>query len=88
MDHPGLFTELEGWSDEEAREEFRRDITEFHVTRGEWDQDEHDDYEDLIVKFLAARPDGMAFNAEGRGCIFLEVSRPMDSWEGSLEVPE
>ena len=69
MDHLGLFTELEGWSDEEAREEFRCDIAEFHVTRGEWGQDEHDDYGDLIVKFLAAQSDGVAFNAEGRECV-------------------
>ena len=52
-----------------------------------WDQDEDDDYGDLILKLLAARPDGIAFNAEGRQCVFLELTCPMDSWEGSPDEP-
>ena len=73
MDHLGLFTELDGWSDPKARDEFKRDIADYHLTRGLWDYDENDDYEDLILKFLAARPDGIAFNAEGRECVFLDL---------------
>ena len=60
-------------------------MADYHINRGEWDRDDDDDYGDLIVKFLAAQPDGMAFNAEGRECVFLEFTRQMDSWEGSLE---
>ena len=71
MDRLSLFTELDGWSDPEARNEIRRDIADHHLSRGVWDLDKNDDYEDLILKFLAARPDGIAFNAEGRDCVFL-----------------
>ena len=52
-----------------------------------WDHNENNDYGDLILKFLVARPDGIAFNAEGRECVFLEFKRPMDSWEDSPEEP-
>ena len=79
MDHLGLFTELKGWSDKEAREEPRRDIAEFHEKRGAWTQDEQEDYGDFIEKFLAARPDGVAFNAQGRECALLQFIRLMDS---------
>lgn len=33
-----------------------------------------------IITFLAGRPDGVAFNIA-----FLELTRPVDSWEGSPE---
>ena len=86
MDHLVLFTELEGWSDKEAHNEFRRDIAEFQISRGIWDQDDEDDHNDLILKFLAARPDRVAFNAENRQCVFQEFTRPMYSWEGSHDA--
>ena len=90
MDNLGLFTELEGWSNKEAREEFRRDIPDFenHPRRGAWTQNEHEDYGDSIQKSLAARQDGVAFNTEGREYALLEFTQPMDSWEDSPEVPE
>ena len=32
-----------------------------------------------ILTFFACRPDGVAFNAKDKECIFLEFTRPMDS---------
>ena len=37
-----------------------------------------------IDSFLAARPDGIAFNAEDRICVFLEFTRPMDTRTGLI----
>ena len=71
-----------------APNEFRRDFADHHLSRGVWKRNEDDDYDDLITKFLAVRPDGIAFNAEGRECVFFEFTRPMDSWEGSSEELE
>ena len=81
MDHLGLFTEQDGWSDQEARNEFRRDIADHHLSRGIWEHNDNNNYVNLILKILTARPDGIAFNAEGRECVFLEFTRPMDSQE-------
>ena len=89
MDHLGLFTERGDWSDREAQNEFRRDIADHHLSRGVWKRNENDYYGDLITKFLAVRPDGIAFNAEDslRECVFLEFTRPMDSQKSSPEEP-
>jgi len=32
-----------------------------------------------ILTFLACQPDGVAFNATDKECVFLEFTRPMDS---------
>ena len=85
MDHIGLFTEQDDWSDKEARNKFRRDIADHHFRRGVWKRNENNDYGDLITKFLAVRPDGIAFNAEDRECVFLEFTRPINSQMSSLE---
>ena len=85
MDHLGLFTEQYGWSDRVARNEFRQDIVDYHLNSGAWKRNEKNEYGDLITQFLACRPDGIAFNAEGRECVFLEFTRPMDSQTSSPE---
>ena len=41
--------------------------------------------EDEITKFLSKRPDGVAFDARGKQCVFLEFTRPMDSISASKE---
>ena len=44
-DHLSLFTALESWSDTEARNEFTRDIADFHEERRVWIPDKHEDYD-------------------------------------------
>jgi len=36
---------------------------------------------------LSVRPDGIAFNAEDRKCVFLEFTRPMDTLTSSVDEP-
>ena len=40
---------------------------------------------DEITDFLSKRPDGVAFNARGKRCVFLEFTRLMDSISSSEE---
>ena len=63
----------------ETCDEFRQDIVDRHLNSCAWKRNEKNEYGDLITKFLAARPDGIAFNAEGKECRFLEFMRPMDA---------
>jgi len=70
MDHLGLFTEQDGWSDRETRKEFRQDIVDHHLKREVWKLNEKNAYGDLITHFMSCRPDGIAFNAEFRECVF------------------
>ena len=51
---------------------------------GLWETDSDGNYESKIDSFLAARPDGIAFNAEDRICVFLEFTRPMDTRTGLI----
>ena len=62
-------------------------MADYHLNLGLWEKTEDDNYEGQIDSFLAARPDGIAFNAEDRICVFLEFTRPMDTRTGSLEEP-
>ena len=79
MDHLGVFTELDDWSDPEARKEFRQEVADYHISRGLWDNVEEKDYDDLVTSFMSVRPDGIAFNAEDRKCVFLEFT-PTDEF--------
>jgi len=78
---------LVDWSIPDDRKVFRRDVADYHLGLGLWERNADDNYEDKIDSFLAARPDGIAFNAEDRICVFLEFTRPMDTRTGSLEEP-
>jgi len=40
---------------------------------------------DEITTFQGRRPDGVAFDAKGEQCVFLEFTRPMDSVSSSDE---
>ena len=71
----------------EDRKAFRLDVTNYHLDLELWEETEDNNYETLIDTFLAARPDGIAFNAEDRICVFLEFTRPMDTRLGSPEEP-
>ena len=69
----------------ETCDEFRQDIVDRHLNSGAWKRNEKNEYGDLITQFLACRPDGIAFNTEGRECVFLEFTGPMDSQNSSPE---
>ena len=71
----------------EDRKAFRLDVTNYHLDLKLWEETEDNNYETLIDTFLAARPDGIAFNAEDKICVFLEFTRPMDTRLGSPEEP-
>ena len=71
----------------EDRKTFRLDVANYHLDLGLWEKTADNNYESLIDSFLAARPDGIAFNAEDRICVFLEFTRPMDTRLGSPEEP-
>jgi len=62
-------------------------VANYHLDLGLWEKTADNNYESLIDSFLAARPDGIAFNAEDRICVFLEFTRPMDTRLGSPEEP-
>jgi len=66
IDHLGLFTELDNWYDQEARNEFRQEVADYHQSRGLWESNEEEDYYDLETNFMSVRLDGIAFNAEDR----------------------
>ena len=87
MDHLGLFTERDDWSDPEARKEFRREVVDYHISRGLYENVEEKDYDDLITSFMWVRPDGIASNAEDRKCVFLEFTRPLDTLMSSVDEP-
>jgi len=78
---------LVDWSIPDDRKAFRRDVADYHLGLGLWERSADGNYEDKIDSFLAARPDGIAFNAEDRICVFLEFTRPMDTRTGSLDEP-
>ena len=78
---------LVDWSNSADRKAFRQDVAEYHLNLGLWEEADDDNYEAKIDSFLAARPDGIAFNAEDRICVFLEFTRPMDTRRGSPEEP-
>ena len=68
--HLGLFTGRRRFNEEIANFYAKMDIT---LT------------EDEITDFLSKRPDGVAFDAIGMLCVFLEFTRPMDSISASEE---
>ena len=87
MDHLGLFTEQDDWCDQVARDEFRQDVADHHLSRGLWQSNTEEDYDDLITNLMSVRPDGIAFNAEDRKCVPLEFTLPMDTLTSSLDEP-
>ena len=82
-----VYLGLVDWSNPDDRKAFRRDVADYHLDLGLWETNTDGNYESKIDSFLAARPDGIAFNAEDRICVFLEFTRPMDTRTGSLEEP-
>ena len=66
-----------------ARKAFKQEIVDFHLRRGAWEYNEENEYGTLVTQFLKCRPDGIAFNAEGRECRFLEFTRPMDAQQST-----
>ena len=87
MDHLGLFTEQDDWCDQVDRNGFRQEVADYHPSRGLWESNEEEDYDDLVTNSMSARPDEIAFNAEDRKCVFLEFTRPMDTLTSSLDEP-
>jgi len=68
--HLGLFSEIKS---------LRADVTEFHAQQDIFLTDEE------ITSFYSQRPNGVAFNNKHKHCVFLEITRPMDSVTSSLE---
>ena len=87
MDHLGLFTALDDWSDPVAHKEFRQEVADYHISRGLWESNEEEDYNDLVTSFMSVRPDGIAFNAEDKECVFLEFTCPMDTLTSYADEP-
>ena len=75
---------LVDYDNQDARKSFRREVAEYHLDLRLWETDSDGNYESKIDSFLAARPDGIAFNAEDRICVFLEFTRPMDTGTGLI----
>ena len=61
--HPGLFSRIRRLID---------DVTEFHT----WQNIVLTSQETILY---SRRPDGVAFDAKSKHCVFLEFTRPMDS---------
>ena len=80
IDHIGLFTEC---NNQVVRKAFKQEIVDYHLRRGAWEYNEENEYSTLVTQFLKCRPDGIAFNAEGRECRFLEFTRPMDAQQST-----
>jgi len=68
--HLGLFSGIRRLND---------DIIPFHARQNIFLTSEE------IISFYGRRPDGVAFDAKGKQCIFLEFTRPMDSVTSSDE---
>jgi len=64
------------------RAKLRKDIEEYHIAYAI----QFDDTD--IDKFIAQRPDGLAFDKENKLCVFLEYTRAMDMNEDWAEKKE
>jgi len=70
---------------QEGRSAVGNDITQFHYEMGYWNDDECNDV--TPEDFLKVRPDGVAFNAKVKVCVFFEFTRPMDLRDGISKQP-